>query len=421
MSNVRSVIVLSSSSALRSGAAEVAESFNHCSPGPLLARYEDGVDLNRIPAELIGDSPGMLAAFKTMARVADSGAAVLIKGEPGTGKVLLARLLHEHSARRERPFVIVDCAALPLQLLESELFGVEGIGPDGAAEVQQGRFESASGGTLFLDKVDEAPPSLQAKIICAIEEREIERVGSERRIPIDVRILAAATRDLGGEVEAGRFREDLYYQLTVVVISLPPLRDRGDDVRLLAEHFVGRFAREHDRQAFAIAQETLSLLMAHPWPDNVPQLRTVLEQAVMAADGAVLLPTHLPEAMREAPVAYSRRQREQPALLSLEELERRHIQQVLSATGGHLGRAAEALGIHRNTLRRKLVEHGLTADESLGSTPPDGVRRLDDEPWSSGADAGRRGKGSEPRSGREGSGRARSRSRERKDPGEVRH
>ena len=318
--------------------------------------------------ELIGESPAMLAVFRTVARVADSSVSVVVQGESGTGKERVARLLHQYSSRRDGPFVAVNCAAIPDSLLESELFGHEKGAFTGAAARREGRFERANGGTLFLDEIGDMGLALQAKILRALQEREIERLGAERPTPIDVRVVAATHRDLAEEVRQGRFREDLYYRLAVVVITLPPLRERGDDVTRLVVHSVARAAQEHGRRAPAIAAETMTLLRDHPWPGNVRQLRNALDCAVLMAEGPVLLPEHLPHDIRFPSAASDLRlgashltgALDEPAeMLPLEELERRQIQRALVLSGGHLTRAAEALGIHRNTLRRKIQEHHL--------------------------------------------------------------
>jgi DNA-binding NtrC family response regulator len=351
----------------------------------------------------------MLAAVKTIARVADSTATVLLHGESGTGKELFARLLHEKSARGAAPFVALNCAAIPEALLESELFGHEKGAFTGATGRKIGRFERAHGGTLFLDEVGDLSLGAQAKVLRALQEREVERVGGEGVLHVDVRVVAATNKDLAREVALGRFREDLYYRLAVVVLMLPPLRERGDDIRLLAEHCVARFACEHRRATRAISREALALMAAYPWPGNVRQLHNVLERAVLLADGPVLLPAHLPVEVRtpllhetagaslglaQTPSQglphYGLSSYGMPSgglsgyalpsqlpsspglagtashvvaagptekLLPLGELERRHIAHALALTGGHLARAAELLGIHRNTLRRKLQEY----------------------------------------------------------------
>ncbi len=305
---------------------------------------------------MIGESPRMLEAFKAIARVARSTATVLIRGESGTGKELIARTIHERSGRPHGAFVAVNCAAIPEALLESELFGHEKGAFTGAIARRVGRFERGSGGTVFLDEIGDMSLPLQAKILRVLQEREIERVGGAAPIPVDVRLIAATHRDLEQDVLAGRFREDLYYRLAVITVPLPPLRERGEDLRLLAEHYVARYAREYRRPVHAISRDALAIVHAHHWPGNVRQLRNVIECAVLQADGEVLLANHLPlEALRG---------RAQPmvddaSLLTLSELERRHIKRVLNESGGQMNVAADILGIHRNTLRRKLTEYGI--------------------------------------------------------------
>ncbi|MBI4410607.1 MAG: sigma-54-dependent Fis family transcriptional regulator [Gemmatimonadetes bacterium] len=308
-------------------------------------------------SSFIGESSALLEAFRTVARVANSAATVLVRGESGTGKELLARALHERSDRAHGPFVTVNCAAIPEHLLESELFGHEKGAFTGAIGRRIGRFERASGGTLFLDEIGDMSMALQAKILRALQEREIERVGGEAAIPIDVRVIAATNRDLGADVAAGRFREDLYYRIAVVVITLPPLRQRGEDIGPLAQHFVARYAREYRRPVRGIAQETMALLRAYVWPGNVRELRNALECAVLLAEGDTVLPEHLPDEVRGGSAAF--RTDALGELVPLDELERRYIRHVLASTAGHLARTAEVLGIHRNTLRRKLREFGL--------------------------------------------------------------
>lgn len=305
---------------------------------------------------MVGESPHMLDAFKTIARVARSGATVLIRGESGTGKELIARTIHERSARPGGAFVAVNCAAIPEALLESELFGHEKGAFTGAISRRVGRFERGSGGTVFLDEIGDMSLPLQAKILRVLQEREIERVGGSAPIPVDVRLIAATHRNLEDDVAAGRFREDLYYRLAVITVQLPPLRERGEDLRLLAEHYVARYAREYGRPVHTISRDALAALRAYHWPGNVRQLRNVIECAVLQADGEILLSSHLPlEALREKAQPAS----EDSSLLTLSELERRHIKRVLAESGGQMNVAAEILGIHRNTLRRKLTEYGI--------------------------------------------------------------
>jgi DNA-binding NtrC family response regulator len=301
---------------------------------------------------IVGQSPALLDGFRTVARVAPSSATVLIRGESGTGKELFARMVHDHSGRAKRPFVAVNCAAIPENLLESELFGHERGSFTGALARRIGRVERATGGTLFLDEIGDMSLALQAKLLRVLQEREIERVGGDGPIRVDVRVVAATNRDLEVDVATGRFREDLYYRLAVVQIRLPPLRARGDDVRLLAEHFLRSAAADFGRPVRSLDPATLALLRQHDWPGNVRQLRNAVERAVLMAEGSVVRSVHLPAEIR-APASGVM----PPAIEAfgtLAEVERRYIERVLEQTGGHMSRAAEVLGIHRNTLRRKL-------------------------------------------------------------------
>ena len=304
-------------------------------------------------AGVIGGSAEVLAALRMARRVADSTATLLIQGESGTGKELLARVVHEESGRS--PFVAVNCAAIPENLLESELFGHEKGAFTGAMGRRIGRFERANGGTLFLDEVGDMSPAMQAKILRVLQEHEVERVGGDRTVPVDVRVVAATNRDLAAEVAEGRFREDLFYRLAVVVVHLPPLRERGGDVELLVRHFVAHFAGRHGRPVEEVAPETIALLHAYRWPGNVRQLGNVIEGALLVADGPVLLPEHLPPQIRGASDGDSAPSAPpSDRLLPLREMERLHIHRALARTGGNLVQAAELLGIHRNTLRDKL-------------------------------------------------------------------
>jgi DNA-binding NtrC family response regulator len=357
--------------------------------------------------DLVASSAGMLAAVKTIVRVAPTTATVLIRGESGTGKELLARLLHQRSRRASAPFVAVNCAAVPEHLLESEFFGHEMGAFTGAVARRVGRFERASGGTLFLDEIGDMSMSLQAKLLRAIQEREIERVGGAQPVPVDVRVVAATHRDLEEDIASGRFREDLYYRLAVVVVPLPPLRERGEDIQLLAEHCVQRAAEDHHLPVPMIAPDTLALLRAHPWPGNVRQLKNTLERAVLVSEGAYLLPAHLAPEIRRHPalkylsgmdrrMPHDRRakpeRRSGPTTVDvtpIEALERDHLRRALKATDGHLGRAAAMLGIHRNTLRRRIRMYGLDAavdpatdHATTGEIPAPVERRAGEPPLS---------------------------------------
>jgi two-component system response regulator HydG len=310
---------------------------------------------------IVGTSAGMMQVYKSVARAAASDATVLVLGESGTGKEMVARVLHQRSRRQRGPFVAINCAAIPENLLESELFGHEKGAFTGAIGRRIGRFERATGGTLFLDEIGDMSLALQSKILRALQEREIERVGGSSAVPIDVRIVAATNRDLLATVAEGRFREDLYYRLAVVALTLPPLRERGTDLDQLASHFVAFYAREHQRPVRAIAEEVFSVLRAHPWPGNVRQLRNAMERAVVMSDGEILLPQHLPPDIVRPPAtrgAPAEDAGEMP-LVTLEEMEKRMIRRALRETQDNLTMAAERLGIHRNTLRRKIAEYGI--------------------------------------------------------------
>jgi two-component system, NtrC family, response regulator HydG len=309
---------------------------------------------------IIGSSPEMMMVFRSIARAAASDATVLVTGQSGTGKEMVARALHSGSARARRPFVAINCAAIPENLLESELFGHEKGAFTGAIGRRVGRFERASGGTLFLDEIGDMSMALQSKILRALQEREIERVGGTSAVSIDVRVIAATNRDLVGAVQEGRFREDLYYRIAVVVLHLPPLAERGADIDLLTQHFVAHYAREHGREIRGVAEDVFQILGTHPWPGNVRQLRNAIERAVVMASGDLLLPQHLPpDVFHAAAGARHRDDSMAGPLCTLEEMERRMIQRALRETGHNLTLAARRLGIHRNTLRRKLAEHDL--------------------------------------------------------------
>ena len=309
--------------------------------------------------EMIAQSPAMVHVYREIATVAPSTATVLILGPSGAGKELAARAVHVHGPRATGPFIAVNCAAIPENLLESELFGHEKGAFTGAIARKIGRFERAGGGTLFLDEIADMSLVLQSKILRAVQEREIERVGGTESIPVDVRLIAATNRDLTQEITAGRFREDLYYRLAVVTIRLPPLVDRGDDLLLLAAHFLREFGRLYRKDVRSISGRALRLLQEHRWPGNVRELRNVMERAVLRVDGEVLRAEHLPEEWRSQPAPTGPALTPSAALPTLSEVEARHIARVLSQVNGHVGEAARILGIHRNTLARKIREYGV--------------------------------------------------------------
>ena len=320
---------------------------------PLEAEVEE--DVGRYA--LVGQSPAMLEVYKLIARVAPSTATVLIQGESGTGKEVVARAIHANGPKATGPFVALNCAAIPENLLESELFGHEKGAFSGAVTRKIGRFELARGGTLFLDEIADMTLPLQAKILRAVQEREIERVGGGDPIPIDVRLIAASNRELRDAIQQGRFREDLYYRLAVVVVRLPRLAERGGDLALLAAYFARQFGAQYGKSITGFSDRALELLGAHRWVGNVRELRNVIEQAVIVATGDTVLVEHLPDEIRgqEGTLAGTMA----GELATLAEAEARHIARVLAHTGGQIGAAATILGIHRNTLTRKIREYGL--------------------------------------------------------------
>lgn len=309
---------------------------------------------------LIGQHPSMLEIYKLIARVAPSDATVLVEGESGTGKECVAREIHASSPRASRPFVVVNCAAVPENLLESVLFGHEKGAFTGAVARRLGRFEHAEGGTLFLDELADMSLSLQAKILRAVQEREVERIGSSELVPVDVRLIGATNKNLRDAVENGRFREDLYYRLAVVTMSLPRLADRGDDLFLLTACFVHEFSERYAKRIGSVSGRVLELLSTHDWVGNVRELRNVVERAVILADGLTIRVEHLPDAFQGAQGNTSFAPTPTEAgTLTLAEAERHHITMMLARHAGQLGATAQALGIHRNTLARKMKEYGL--------------------------------------------------------------
>jgi DNA-binding NtrC family response regulator len=319
---------------------------------------------------LLGSSPKMGAVFETVARVADSGATVLVTGESGTGKEIIARTLHWASQRARSPFVAVNCAAIPEHLLETELFGHERGAFTGAVARRVGRFERAHGGTLFLDEIGDMSLVLQAKVLRVLEDRTVERVGGEEAKAVDVRLVAATNQDLASATRQGRFREDLYHRLAVVEIQLPPLRERAADVRALALHFAADFARRHGKAIDSISEHALRRLASASWPGNVRELRNVMDRAVVLAAGPTIRIADLrlgESAPSAAAVAVSAMGAGYPPTFSLEEVEADHIRRVLATVHGHIGRAAERLGIHRNTLTRKMKEHGFDPGLAAGA------------------------------------------------------
>jgi DNA-binding NtrC family response regulator len=313
--------------------------------------------------ELVGASPALEELRDLVTRVAAVDATVLVMGETGTGKELVARAIHRASPRRKGPFVALNCAAVPDNLLEAELFGhTRGAFTDARTE-RRGLFEVAFGGTLFLDEISELSIHLQPKLLRALEERVIRPVGSSREIPLDVRIVAATNRDLARLVREGRFREDLYYRLRVIDVTVPPLRERGDDVLLCARHFVLTYARAFGKDIDGISPDVARILLEYRWPGNVRELKNSIERAIALARTRCVVVEDLPEALRRFRDAPARPTPDAGPIESLEEVERRHIARVLEATHGNRTAAAAILGMNRRTLQRKAARYRLGAPE----------------------------------------------------------
>jgi two-component system response regulator HydG len=311
---------------------------------------------------IVGTSAPMRRVFEAIALVAPTEATVLILGESGTGKELVAQAIHANSPRRAGPFITVNCAALPETLLESELFGHERGAFTGATERRLGRFELAHGGTIFLDEIGELTPAAQTKLLRVLQSQEFERLGGSKTLKVDVRVIAATNKDLDAAVRAGQFREDLLYRLRVFPLTVPPLRERRDDIPLLAEHFLKRYAERHRRRLRGLTPRALDLLMRYDWPGNVRELEHAIERAVILARGEHLTPEEWPPTIRAAGQAEDSacHQPPVPVGLTLKEVERELIRKTLERTGGNRTKAAEVLGISRATLHNKLKEYGLT-------------------------------------------------------------
>jgi two-component system response regulator AtoC len=307
------------------------------------------------PERLVGHSSEMVTIYKLVARTAALDTTVLLQGETGTGKELVARAIHYSGPRAHHPFVVIDCTAIPETLFETEVFGHERGAFTGAVGTRRGLLETAQGGTCFLDEISELSLPLQAKLLRVLQDRVLRRVGGNDAIPVDVRLIAATNRDLRKRVEDGAFREDLFYRLNAVTITMPPLRDRAMDVPLLAEHFARKYAAAAGKRADGFAGETMGLLQAYRWPGNVRELEHVIERAVALARASVLLPEDLPPEIR---MEGARAPELPPRRMSLEELKRWYVSLVLEETGGNKVRASEILGIDRRTLYRILERDG---------------------------------------------------------------
>jgi two-component system nitrogen regulation response regulator GlnG len=354
-------------------------------PAVLPEGEQEGTDADT----LVGRCPAMQEVYKSIGRVAPQDVTVLILGESGTGKELIARAIYHYSNRSRGPFLAVNCAAIPETLLESELFGHEKGAFTGADRRRIGKFEQCHGGTLFLDEIGDMTPLTQTKILRVLQGQEFERVGGSELIRADVRLIAATNRDLERMVAAEEFRGDLFYRLNVYTIKLPPLRERGDDLRLLAEHFVRRFGKDLKKEVHSIAPQTLDLLRRYPWPGNVRELQSVIKQALLHATGSVLLPDFLPATVRGSVAEsgssalssadpgpwtdYIRAQLQAGTttlFADYQALTERHLfTEVLRFTSGNLSQASRLLGITRATLRTRLNALGISAEQFLPAKP----------------------------------------------------
>ncbi len=342
--------------------------------GPELRRRGDPGSVVEVPPAqdtgpgpgLAGSGPAMMEVVREIARVGAGPTTVLVTGESGTGKELVARAIHWASPRASGPFVAINCSAVPEPLLESEFFGHERGAFTGAVARRVGRFERAEGGTLFLDEVGDMSLVLQAKLLRVLEEREVERIGGEGAIPVDVRIVAATNRSLEERAQEGSFREDLLFRLAVARIHLPPLRERIEDLPELVFHFAHEFGSRHGKRIRGISSGTMERMASHPWPGNVRELRNVIERAVLSCRDGYLREEDL-RLDRGAPGLSARPAQGAasgyPPTWSLRSIEMDHIRRVLEYSGGRLTEAADILGIHRNTLRRKLRDDGTVPAE----------------------------------------------------------
>jgi formate hydrogenlyase transcriptional activator len=321
--------------------------------------------------DLIGCSPKFRALLSEVERVAPVDSAVLIQGETGTGKEVIARAIHEASPRRNQRFVALNCAAIPSALLESELFGHERGAFTGAWAQTKGRFQMADGGTLFLDEIGDMPLELQPKLLRALQEREFERLGSGQTVRVNVRVVAATNQDLEQLVTKKLFRADLFYRLNVIPICLPPLRERVQDIVPLTEFFVAKFAARLNKIVDSIPDEVMAVLKAHDWPGNIRELQNFIERAVLFSPGSVLrVPPDLKQTVKQSPESAAR---------TLADADREHILETLKQTGGLIGGqggAADRLGLPRTTLIYKMRKLGIETRRSMG---PRSVRQLDDE------------------------------------------
>ena len=321
----------------------------------LKERLNDRFDFSNI----IGHSPAMKKLFETMALVAPSEATVIIVGESGTGKELIANAIHQNSPRKDRPFIKVNCAALPETLLESELFGHEKGAFTGAIARKQGRFQLAHKSSIFLDEIAEMAPATQAKILRVLQEREFEPVGSTQTIKVDTRVIAATNKNLEEEIREGRFREDLYYRLNVVTVDVPPLHLRREDIPILADFFLKPYAEKNRRRIKGFTPRATDLLMRYDWPGNVRELENIIERAVIMARGEMITPLEFPIDLQNLDEEFKDSRIDLTPGRSLKEVEKVMILRTLEEAGGNRTHAARILGISRRTLQLKLKEYGI--------------------------------------------------------------
>ncbi|MEO0249454.1 MAG: sigma 54-interacting transcriptional regulator, partial [candidate division WOR-3 bacterium] len=311
---------------------------------------------------IVGKSQKMQQVFETIQKVSRSNATVLLRGESGTGKELVARAIHQSSARADRPFVVINCAALPETLIESELFGHEKGSFTGAVMSREGRFEQADGGTIFLDEIGEISRHIQVKLLRFLQERKFERVGGKRTLSVDVRIIAATNRDLESAVAEGHFREDLYYRLNVLPIYLPPLRERKEDIPLLVGHFLSRFNAENGKRV-KLSSAAMDLIMGYSWPGNVRELENCIERIVIMAEREVVSPEEVALPWGHftslAPADPFPLHSEETPQLTLVEVEKRQIEEALRKCGGIQARAARLLGISQRQIGYKIKKFGI--------------------------------------------------------------
>jgi DNA-binding NtrC family response regulator len=321
------------------------------------------------PYEIIGRSRAIQEVFHLIDRISVTDANILISGESGTGKELIARNIHLSSNRKEKPFVVVDCAAIPENLLESELFGYEKGAFTGAGKSKTGLFESADHGTLFLDEIGELPILLQTKLLRAIQEKSIRRIGSNKEIHLNVRIIAATNRDLKKDVEQKRFREDLYYRLNVINIHLPPLRERKGDIVLLAMHFLKNLSSVHGKNISSITPEALELLELYEWPGNVRQLQNVIERAVVLTNSDSIDPGILPGEIVKPWPGFKKSGDSLPYREAkercLSDFETEYLKSLLSKTSGNITEAAKIAGVNRKTIHRLLKRYNINLDSTI--------------------------------------------------------